>query len=158
MFPNLTDNDRWRIKSPFDKRYNCIAWAAGDITRRWWPTIFPPVGAPPDYWPVEREETVECFVRAFATLGYMPCESGDYEFGYQKVAIYADSDLTPTHMARQSFWGGWLSKLGDYHDIFHPRLVDVEGDTSPEAGQYGIVVKFIKRSWWSAIRHRVHAA
>ncbi len=106
-----------------------------------------------DYWPVDREETIDCFVRAFATLGYKPCETGDYELGYEKLAIYADSEGTPTHMARRSILGGWLSKLGDFHDIVHQRLTDVEGDTSPQAQEYGLVVKFLKRSWWTAVTH-----
>ena len=86
---------------------------------------------------MEREETVQCFVRAFETLGYKSCEHGRVEFGYQKIAIYVESDFTPTHMARQTLFGGWLSKLGDLEDIFHKRLEDVEGPT------YGKAITFL---------------
>jgi len=58
-------------------------------------------------------------------------------------------------MARQRLFGlGWLSKLGDCEDIYHRKLEDVEGDTSVTAQQYGKVVLVLKRSWWSAIKHK----
>lgn len=147
VFPNLA-NAYWSIKSPFNDAYQCIAWAACDTTRRWWPV-------PPDYWPPNApiDDTVACFVKAFATLGYEPCDSAAFEFGYQKVAIYADNDMTATHMARQHFFGrGWLSKIGDLEDILHRELRDVEGDPDPTVESYGRVVQILKRSWWTAVR------
>ncbi len=154
-FPNLRNLD-WSINSPQSIAYQCIAWAACDTTRRWWPVGQPPLGAIA-YWPpsVPREETVECFIQAFATLGYEPCGKASFEFGYQKVAIYADEDGTPTHMARQHFIGrGWLSKLGDLEDIVHPNLGCLQGRTVPAPAQgYGVVVRILKRSWWNASRY-----
>lgn len=149
-FPNLACAE-WCIKSPHNDTYQCIAWAACDTTRKWWPVIHPPEA----YWPqgVSMEDTVDCFVEAFATLGYRPCENPAFEFGFQKVAIYADEEMTPTHMARQHFFGrGWLSKLGDLEDIFHRELIDLEGDTAPTSQEYGRVVQILKRSWWTAAR------
>lgn len=109
------------------------------------------------YWPpsVPKDETVECFVQAFATLGYKPCKEPTFEFGFQKVAIYAGEDGIPTHMARQHFLGtGWLSKLGDLEDIVHPELRSVQGRTEPlPAEGYGAVVQILKRTWWFAARH-----
>ncbi len=150
-YPNL-GNSKWKAKSPRTKDYQCIAWSACDTTRKWWP-----IGAPPiAYWPptVPAEETVECFIQAFATLGYVPCESDRWEFGFQKVALYVDDDGVPSHMARQHFIGlGWLSKLGDWEDILHPELKNLEGRTQPEPSQgYGRVAKILKRSWWTALR------
>jgi hypothetical protein len=93
-------------------------------------------------------------VLAFKTLGYEPCGNAKFSFGYEKVAIYADRDLTPTHMARQRlFGGGWLSKLGDYEDIYHRQLRDVEGDSSPLSTEYGTVVQYLKRSWLKTLKH-----
>jgi hypothetical protein len=154
-FPNLKYSE-WSIKSPQTAAYQCIAWAASDTTRRWWPLGQPPMGTLA-FWPpnVPKEETVDCFMRAFATLGYRPCNKPTFEFGYQRVAIYADQDGTPTHMARQHFMGrGWLSKLGDFEDILHPELRNVEGDAAiwPPRG-YGAVVQIMKRSWWTAARY-----
>lgn len=152
-FSNLT-NAQWVHKSPWDDSYQCIAWAACDTSRKWWPIAAPPELQPPEaYWPpdIPREETVECFVQAFTTLGYRPCEDARFEFGYQKVAIYADADMRPTHMARQHFLGrGWLSKLGDLEDILHLELTDVEGDTALTSVGYGRFVQVLKRNWWAA--------
>jgi hypothetical protein len=74
------------VTSPKTPRYNCIAWAAGDNQRWWWPD--------PDnvaYWPAgaTREATVAAFIEAFGTLGYQPCINSDLEPGYQKVPLYA---------------------------------------------------------------------
>lgn len=45
-----------------------------------------------------------------------------------------------THAARHTPSGEWTSKLGDYEDIAHPRLEDLEG---PE---YGKAVCYLARS------------
>jgi hypothetical protein len=155
LFPNLI-GAQWEIASPFDTQYNCIAWAACETHRRWWPAIYPPLGGDLDHWPpgIPREETIPCFVLAFRTLGYEPCGNGNFWFGHEKVAIYADRELTPTHVARQRlFGGGWLSKLGDYEDIYHRQLRDVEGDISPLSTEYGTVVQYLKRSWLRTFQH-----
>jgi hypothetical protein len=102
--------------------------------------------------PIPEQAPVDYFIEGFKLLGYEPCERPDFEFGYQKVAIYAN-DAGATHMARQHFSGnGWLSKLGELEDIRHRRLEDVEGDMSAYAGKYGRVSQVLKRSWWVAIR------
>ena len=50
-------------------RYNCIAWAAGDTRKWWWPDP-----SPFAYWPLPilRENTPARFIEAFQTLGYEP--------------------------------------------------------------------------------------
>jgi len=150
-YPNLI-NTNWKLKSPGTINYQCIAWAACDTSRRWWPIGDPPV----TYWPpnVPAEETVACFVQAFATLGYSPCTMATFEFGFQRVALYVDEYDVPTHVARQHFWGrGWLSKMGDWEDILHPELDNVEGRTTPlPARGYGRVHTIMRRSWVSAAK------
>ena len=138
FFINLR-KDKYRITSPPSRKYNCIAWAAGEAHRPWWPV--PPSAQTDAYWPeeVEREETVQCFVRAFVTRGYEVCDDGRFEQEYEKVAIYADSTGTPTHMARQLPSGMWTSKLGKLDDIEHRALNALE---SPD---YGTAVQFLKR-------------
>jgi hypothetical protein len=151
-FPNLR-YARWRIRSPFDDEYQCIAWAAWYVDRRMWPhedySWFP--GAPL-FQGIDKEATPEYFVAGFATIGYMPCMSRSFQLGFQKVAIYAN-DVGVTHMARQRALGGWSSKLGDWEDIYHAKLEDIEGDISAMANQYGRVVQVLRRSWWSAIKY-----
>lgn len=131
-FPGL-HNESYDITSEVDKTYNCIAWAAGDTARWWWPTHA-------YYWPAaaSREETVDAFVQAFATMGYERCDAGFYEDGFEKVAIYTDATGTPTHAARQLALGSWTSKLGLADDIEH-TLSGLEGSL------YGSVAQIIRR-------------
>ena len=82
-------------------------------------------------------ETIEAFVDAFWTLGYVPCEDGRHEPGYEKVALYA-FDGTPTHAARQLTDGRWSSKLGRSVDIAHtPDALD--------GPVYGAIVLYLCR-------------
>jgi hypothetical protein len=126
----------YRITSPIDKKYNCIAWAAGDTARFWWPTN-PPV--PRYYWPpsVPREETVAAFVLAFGTVGYEPCADGALEPGFEKIVIYAIGQK-PKHAARVVSAVRWSSKMGSDRDIEHaPGALN---------GQlYGCPVQYMKR-------------
>jgi hypothetical protein len=152
LFPNLSLSD-WHVKSPWCDDYQCIAWATSRTDRHMWPHI--------DYWwfpgaPVamDAEQTaLGYFLEGFKKIGYVACDKDDFEIGYQKVAIYANS-AGVTHMARQHCLGrGWLSKLGVLEDISHRRLEDLEGDVSPMANQYGKVVQILKRDWWTALFH-----
>ena len=151
-FPSLRKS-RWSHKSPWNDSYKCIAWAACRTDLIWWPVE----GNPLIYWPpgLPLDETVDNFIQAFATLGYVPCSSPAFEFGYQKVAIYASGDGQVLHMARQHLLGrGWLSKLGEMEDINHADLECIQGDPSPIAvalGSYGQVARILKRTWWAAL-------
>jgi hypothetical protein len=135
LFPALR-RAGFEITSSRDQRYNCIAWAAGDVTRWWWPAE-----SPFAYWPpgAAHEETVAGFIQAFAILGYEPAHSGDFEPQFEKVAIFASSDGIPTHMARQLRDGTWTSKLGALEDIQHRELTGLEG------AEYGTAVVFLRR-------------
>ena len=59
-FPRLAPPARFEITSPRTVAYNCIAWAAGETQRKWWPDK---VGVA--YWPkgVPREAHPGCFCR-----------------------------------------------------------------------------------------------
>ncbi len=131
-FPGLHGTD-WQITSPWDKRYNCIAWAAGDNTRWWWPMD-------ESYWPdtADRLETVAAFVAAFASLGFELCSEATHETHFDKIVIFADADGIPTHAARQLSDGQWTSKLGRSEDITH-ALTDICGEA------YGSVAQVMRR-------------
>lgn len=124
------------ITSPQTPRYNCIAWAAGDTRKWWWPDP-----SPFAYWPpnIPRENTLQRFIEAFQTLGYEPCGNTDLEPDVEKAAVYADADGSPTHAARQLATGVWTSKLAREEDIEHHDLAGVE------VQQYGHVVQLLKR-------------
>lgn len=132
-FPLLSDANSVKT-SESTPRYNCIAWAAGDDTKKWWPHRF-------GYWPAGAPvaETIAAFFTAFALLGYSPCGNGDLEVGWQKLALYADADGIPTHMARQLPDGTWTSKLGDYLDIMHTTIDVLHG------ALYGTCAGFLRR-------------
>ncbi len=94
-FPDLS-SDRYIITSPSDRGYNCIAWAAGDDERWWWPAYG-------SYWPdgVERECTLDRFREAFELRGYGPCDSTDFETGYIKIVVYVTRLVfPPTRLVR----------------------------------------------------------
>jgi len=131
-FPFLNDRNS-RPSSPVDDGYNCIACAAGDSERWWWPD--PQEQA---YWPatVPRAETVEAFVQAYALLGYSHRTDTSVEPEKQKIAIFVSDQGTPTHAARQLPDGWWTSKLGQQIDIEH-ELSAVEG---PAYGKVTIVL------------------
>lgn len=115
--------------------YNCIAWAAGEADRWWWPTpglYYWPLGAP-------MEETLEAFIAAFTLLGFSEADNGDLEPNLEKVALYATGGGTPTHMARQLPNGRWTSKLGSGVDIEHATVRQLEGPL------YGSVARYLKR-------------
>lgn len=137
-------NHYYKVTSARTPRYNCIAWAAGDLSRPWWPIAYP--HTPPYYWPCSAEdETIQDFIQAFQNyLGYEECLSRDFEEGYEKVAIFVsfDDPEEVTHMARQLSSGLWTSKCGDRQDIEH----DLEGlENTQSSSGYGIVTCIMKR-------------
>ena len=125
------------VTSPASPDYNCIAWAAEDTSRWWWPDAFGLY-----YWTEQapRVETLEAFVAVFRSLGYEPCEDRRLEAGLQKIAIFVDSRGRPTHAARQLDNGNWTSKLGQQVDIEHDGLSDF-----PPGCAYGTVARIMRR-------------
>jgi hypothetical protein len=138
-FENLRPGT-FEVKSEWTAVYNCIAFAANETHRKWWP--IPLEHARADrYWPenAPRTEKLSSFITAFEIeFGYKPCETDTVEDGIEKVAIYKKGEK-PTHMARQLPDGRWISKLGDKHDIAHNSLAEVEGR------QYGRVAQILCR-------------
>lgn len=120
-FPNLIVSE-YQKKSDETPDYNCIAWAAGDSSRWWWPSPF-------SYWPTEapQEVTLEGYRAVFELMGYEECGTEELEPGFEKVGIYVDADGSPTHAAKQLENGSWTSKLGSWEDIEHQTLHALEG-------------------------------
>jgi hypothetical protein len=121
--------------------YNCIAYAAGETHRRWWP--HPNVFA--FHWPphLPREpvgqETLQNFVRAFESLGYTKCKNGKFKRGVEKIVIFVSASGVPTHASRMLESGRWGSKCGLHEDIQHDSLSAVEGSA------YGTALQFMHR-------------
>jgi hypothetical protein len=135
LFPGLRGSV-YKVTSPPDDIYNCVAWAAEDSKRWWWPDC-----NPKQHWPtgIPRLETIQAFESAFASLGYTVCNHDGVEVDVDKIAIFADSSGFPLHVARQLLGGRWTSKLGELQLIEHD-LHDLEGV------EYGSVVRIMQRS------------
>lgn len=133
-YPNLLKEAHEKT-SDDTPQYNCIAWAASENFRWWWPQFHPYA-----YWPsaIPNEVTSDTFTAVFNGLGYEPCDDGRLEDGYEKVVIY-ELNGKPTHMARQEASGTWTSKLGPQIDIRHATPQGIEN------GEYGTAVKYMKR-------------
>jgi len=132
-FQSLTKQNH-SITSCATPEYNCVAWAAWETDRWWWPD-----DAGSYYWPssAPREETLEAFEVAYSTLGYRKCDNRDLEAGSEKIAIFVDASGTPTHAARQLPNGRWTSKCGSLEDIEH----ELEGLMGTPYGEVGMVLK-----------------
>ncbi len=135
------------ITSPCTRDYNCIAWAAEDDVRWWWPH---PLGF--SYWPFYPAgvPSIENFISAYATLGYERCEHERLESGFKKIAVYWDEAHEVTHAARQLESGLWTSKLGESFDIQHPFIAVWEdircGDQVFETAIYGKLAVVLRKS------------
>jgi hypothetical protein len=117
----------YEVTSEISVEYNCIAFAAGEEDRFWWPR-----SAPHAFWPegARDEETIEAFVEAYATIGYEQIDDESFDPAHEKVALYLSKDGLPRHAAKQIDDWYWQSKLGNYHDIKHPlrALAEEYGD------------------------------
>lgn len=132
LFPNV-DNAQFEITSPRDFTYNCIAWAANDNGRWWWPGDNPFM-----FWPkgCERVEAKDAFIAAFGTIGYSESTYVEESERYEYVAIFF-LDSVPTHASRQLKNGSWTSKLGEEWDISH----SIDGLNGTEYGEPDIYMK-----------------
>ena len=136
-FPGLADDQNFKLTSPIDPNYNCLAWAC-HYNNRWMqpPSITPPPLDSVVYWPEGAQEGLEfdCLIDAFAKKGYEICEDATFDTRFQKIALYKQKDTGEwTHAARQLRHGFWTSKLGQGFDIQHGTPEAIEGDS------YGIV-------------------
>lgn len=138
LFPKLADGD-FEITSPVDKRYNCVAWAAGSNDGFWDPKEDAIEGLP-FYWPgdlLKNDYSLDNYRMAFERHEFQCCDNDRYEEGFEKIALFLMDGLF-SHAARQIGPELWTSKLGGNVDIQH-YLYDLEGD------QYGKVALFMKR-------------
>lgn len=135
-FPRLA-KEGYRITSPIDSRYNCMAWAIEKMDLVFWPDTWNLFAWPDN---VNREEGLQTFISFFQKLSYQICDNENVEEGFEKVALYADEYGRGSHAARQLKNGKWTSKLGPDEDIEHNTLTGLEG------AKLGKVVQVFKRS------------
>jgi hypothetical protein len=127
----------YRVSSSKDVGHNCIAYAAGDTTRKWDPGMIP---IPGYYWPpnARRDPHPDALKNVFEGIGYKVCTTGDQEIGFEKVALYVDNNGSWSHAAKQEANGEWSCKLGNEEDVRH-KSPHCFGDF------YGQVSYFMKR-------------
>jgi hypothetical protein len=137
IFPHLASAG-YSPKSEKPRAYNCIAYAAGDETRKW--VGYREIGY---YWPDGAKEghTLNALRSAFEQQGYAYCDNSTLESEFEKVALYVDKDGLWTHAAKQTAGGVWTSKLGNLEDILHQTPEAVSGHDPA----YGQVACFMKR-------------
>ena len=131
-FPKLASED-FEIVERASEQYNCIAYAAGDTTKSWWPNGI-------DYWPpwATRDNRMESLKEAFAGLRYEQCDDSNVEEGYQKVALYGFQGRFE-HAAVQMPNGRWRSKMGRGPIIEHLNPKSISG------GPYGDATTYMRR-------------
>ncbi len=134
-FPN-SEYHEYEIHSPFDLKYNCIAWAVDD-DQNWWE----PLNEPGNYWPPNTrfDYSPECLIEAYQEIGYIICDNGDFEEGYKKIALYKKDNFEYSHAAKQLNKFLWSSKLGPQFDIIHTLFCLKDG-------YYGNIFCFMKKS------------
>lgn len=116
------------------KRYNCIAYAAGDTTNPW-------SHHEDDYWPeyATRSADIQSLVAVFAGLGFVQCEDSSLEKGYEKVALFEKQEEW-MHAALQTPNGRWRSKMGQGPVIEHRTPESLSG------GMYGNPTIYMRRA------------
>ncbi len=130
-FPRIHELGGYTPTSCPDEFYNCIAWAAA-VSDEWWA----PGGVWPDNFP--DDHSVESLIKVYEHHGFLRCEHGAVETGFDKLAIYSKNNIWQ-HAARQLADGQWTSKLGPDDDISHATVEALEGPA------YGSVVQYMKR-------------
>jgi hypothetical protein len=149
FFPKLAASG-YTITSLYDPSYNCFAFAAGDRENWWDPRRIGFTPSMRGFWydDVPAEISLAAFVMAYQKHhGFEPCANGELEPGFEKIAIFVDESLLPTHAAKQLPNGKWMSKASVYEDFAH-ELGALEGRDSAE---YGRVAAFLKRKVSSAL-------
>lgn len=144
--PKLKTDTNFKVTSPCNTIYNCIAWAYLRYDRWMWPnTGITRFLDGVDYWPTKERmsDDVSNFIKIFQDQGYQICDDHYYENGYRKIALYVKKGTTKcTHASRQKVdtrQGNWTSKLGDKYDIQHGDPYTIECES------YGEVYAIMKK-------------
>lgn len=132
LFPVLSTSN-YEKSSEKDPTYNCVAFAVHD-TKQFWQKV----RVRGYYWPIERDDRLEDWVKVFALHNYEITDNWELEPDFEKICIYVTTDGSPEHVARQLGSGMWTSKIGKLEDIIHATLAALEGT---EYGTPTIVMK-----------------
>lgn len=139
-FPNLAGEGFDIVDEP-SPRYNCIAYAASDTSKGWWPDGL-------NYWPPWATPTnsIESLQEAFTGLGYQESDQGDDEDGFQRVALY-EVQGKMRHATVQAPNGRWRSKMG------RGPVIEHRDPASLSRGPYGNPTVFMRRATVATDHH-----
>ena len=133
-FPRLS-GEKFEIVAQPSNQYNCIAYAAGDVSV-WWGIV-----EEDNYWPdyATRSNRIESLIEVFGGLGFQQCQYSSLESGYEKVALYEEQGEWK-HAALQTPSGYWRSKMG------HGPVIEHLSPESLSDGMYGNPTIYMRRS------------
>jgi len=141
-FPKLAV-DGWTKSSQDTSDYNCFAFAVHD-EEDW----YSPLQVNGYYWPsdvIPRNTLLPTMIALYRHEGgFEPCENGEFEEGFEKIALYMNQFGNVTHAARQKDSKTWTSKMGVMEDIEHPFLSSLE-DAGLTDDEYGKIAQYLKR-------------
>ena len=134
----MCSDPNFKITSDPTPAYNCIGWALG--TNDVWVGLYHPTNYAWAWWPdnVPCDERKESLIALFKYFGFEQCSVGDYEWEYDKVALYANEEGWK-HAARIIGDNVLHSKIGTAWDIHHSG-----GDTFVGT-EYGRIFTYMKR-------------
>lgn len=138
FFPGLSAGN-YKLTSPKDGSYNCVAWAVGDVRAFWDDVRILGRRVKGYYWPPAiSADTLDGWKEVFALHNYRECDSEAFDPAFEKIAIYVQPNGEPSHVARQTESGAWTSKLGVSFDIEHETLDSLAGE---EYGTVGVIMQ-----------------
>ncbi len=75
-FPDLRRHGFVRASDPV--YHNCVAFAVGDFSRKWWPGEYHPHWSD-DFWPDTdpKDDSLDAFIAGLAVAGYVKCADDD---------------------------------------------------------------------------------
>lgn len=143
IYPDLATDPNFEILSPFNSKYNCIAWAMGydEI----WVAPFHEYGC---WWPTDAEWSMrpEALIEAFQAEGFEMTDNCLLEEGYEKVVLYRKLDKTQwTHAARVVSNQVEYSKFGQMFDAHHSHGVLCNTPPYYTDCSYGEAFAYMKR-------------
>lgn len=144
VFPDLRNDINFKILSPYNAFYNCIAWAMG-YTDRW---VDHNIYVAGHWWPagVELEGTTAALIHAFEAEGFVMADNNLPEDGYEKVALYKKRDSDEwTHASKILSENIEHSKFGQGWDGQHSHNVLCNTGIGYENNSYGEVFAYMKR-------------
>lgn len=135
-FPELANDQNFKICSPETYKYNCIAWAM-QFTDRWVDHL----PGPDKWWPngVERSNSSKALILAFKAVGFTECDNKSLEKGFDKVVLYKlETKDEWTHASR-------IIDNSVEHSKFGPSFDGTHSHDKFQGTYYGIPYAIMKR-------------